>query len=123
MSADFPVFRLNSGYAFPLGAKPLPLEYQFLDENGAAIDMSIGTWTGQARAESKFGASTPANLGSGSVTVDTPTATVRYAWAEEDFATAGQFRLILWAGNGSTRVGSAVFEWSVVDAPGAAPTV
>ena len=121
--AELDVIKLNGGKAFPNGTKLSAISYQWLDENDDPIDLSTGTWTGQGRAEALDGGSAGAGLGTGGVSVDTANARATYVPHEDDFATAGRFRLIIWIGNGTTRYGSAVFEWQVADAPGADPSV
>ncbi len=116
------VIRLNGGKAQPLGSKPQAITYQWLDGDGDALDFTVSTWVGQARAEVVDGTE-PSNLGGGTVAVDAPSATATYSFHAEDFSEVGVFRLVIWAGNGTNRYGSVVFEWEVYDAPGAAPTV
>ncbi len=110
--------------SFPQGSIPIGLTYQFLDGDGAAIDMSTGTWTGEGKAEQLHVTSQPSPIpGAGAVVVTALTATVTYAFTVDDCLTVGRFQLVIWAGNGTNRVGSATFEWEVDDAPGALPTV
>jgi hypothetical protein len=121
--SELRVIRLNGSKSFPIGARPGGLSFQWLKDDGDPIDMSVGVWTGQARASALDGTAAPANLGDGVVAVDTDTATAVYSWHDDDFSVAGRFRIILWVGNGSERWGSTVFEYEVVDAPGDDPTV
>jgi len=123
MTAELRVHHINGDDAVPMGSKPLPIQHQFLDQNGDPVDMSVGTWTGQGRAEQLYVEDQPAGLGAGSVVVDDMLATATYPWVVADMATAGKFRIILWVGNGTLRFGSTVYEWDVADAPGAAPSV
>ena len=123
MSQDLDVKHINGQRALPKGSKPPPLVHQYLDEAGNPYDMSVGGWTGQGRAEQLHVASQPATIGTGSVIIDVPNATATYNWVVEDFLTIGRFRLIIWVGNGTQRLGSTVYEWDVADAPGADPTV
>lgn len=120
--AELNVIRLNGGKAYPKGAKPNSISYQWEEADGDPVDMTSGVWAGQARAEAVDGTAA-ADLGSGSIALNTGTATISYAWHTDDFAEVGVFRLILWAGNGTIRYGSAVFEWAVADSPGNDPTV
>lgn len=120
--AEPDVIKLNGGRAQPLDSKPQAISYQWKKGDGTALDFTIGTWTGQAKAEAVDGTA-PTNLGNGAVTVATSTATATYAFHADDFSTVGIFRLVIWVGNGINRYGSVVFEWEVYDAPGAAPTV
>ncbi len=110
--------------AFAQGSIPAGLTYQFLDGDGAAIDMATGTWTGQTKAEQLHTDTQPSPApGAGAVVVTAGTATVTYSFTADDCLTNGRFQLVIWAGNGTNRVGSPTFEWEVYDAPGALPTV
>lgn len=123
MSEQLVVKHINSERALAKNSKPVPLQHQFLDINGDPIDLSVGTWVGQARAEQLHVAVQPPNVGTGTCQVDALTATATYLWNAADFETIGRFRIILWIGNGTQRFGSTVYEWDVADAPGADPTV
>lgn len=120
--AELSVIRLNDGRAFPQGAKPSALEYQWLDNLGDPVDMSVGTWSVEAKAVAIQGTA-HADLAGGAPTLDTVNAAATYVWHDGDFLEIGVFRMILWAGNGSIRYGSEVFEWEVADAPGTPPSV
>lgn len=120
---ELDVYKINGNRALPKGSKPPALEYQYLDDVGDPIDISVGVWTGQGRAEQLHTDSQPTGIGEGSVTIDVVTATATYSWADEDFATVGRFILIIWIGNGQDRFGSVIFEWEVADSPGADPSV
>ena len=110
--------------AFPQGAIPAGLSFQFLDGDGAPADMTIGTWVAQGRGEQLHVDSQPAGtIGTGSAVVDDATSTGSYVWAADDCLTLGRFQLTIWAGNGANRYGSPTFEWEVYDAPGSLPTV
>lgn len=125
MSSELDVKHINGKRALPKGSLPPPIEHQFQDEEGAPYDMSVGSWSGQGRAEQLHleGAAQPANIGTGTVSIDVPSATATYNWVSADFTTVGRFRIIIWVGNGTQRLGSTVYEWDVADAPGADPTV
>jgi len=120
---DLVTKHIYGGKALAKGSKPFPLEHQFLDQFLEPIDLSVGVWVGQGRAEQLHVTDQPANIGTGTVTVDPVTAKATYVWVDADFATPGRFRLILYIGNGTLRHGSTVYEWDVSDAPGADPTV
>ncbi len=110
--------------AFPQGALPQGLSYQYLDGDGAPVDLTSGTWTGEAKAEQLHADSQPSPIpGGGAVGIDVPTAVATYTFTVDDSKTVGRFQLILWIGNGTNRLGSATFEWEVHDAPGTVPTV
>ena len=85
--------------------------------------MSNGVWQGEIKGEQLHVTAQPPNQFGGAVSVNTTTSTVTYTWGAADFLTVGRFRIILWAGNSTNRVGSAVFEYHVTDAPGGTPTV
>jgi hypothetical protein len=123
MTTELRVKHINGDAALPKGAKPDPIVHQFLDQNGDPVDMSVGTWTGQGRAEQLWVEAQPPNIGTGSVVVNDVEATATYTWHSADFGTEGKFRLIIWVGNGTVRYGSTVYEWDVADAPGADPSV
>ena len=110
--------------AFAQGSIPTGLSYQFLDGDGAALDMSSGTWTGEGEAEQLHVTTQPSPApGAGAVAVAALTATATYAFTADDCLTVGRFQLTIWVGNSTNRVGSATFEWEVYDAPGALPSV
>ena len=110
--------------AFPAGSIPLGLTYQFLDGDGAAINMTVGTWTGEAKAEQLHVDAQPSPApGGGAVVVTSGTATVTYSFTVDDCKTVGRFQLTIWTGNGTNRVGSTTFECEVYDAPGVLATV
>lgn len=126
MPDDLLVKHINGERALPALSIPPSLEHQFLDADGDPYDLTTGTWNGQGRAEKislDEGESQPADIGTGTTTIDIPTATAQYDWVIQDFTTPGRFRIILWIGNGTQRFGSTVYEWDVSNAPGADPTV
>ena len=109
--------------AFPTDSIPLSINYQYKEGQGTSLDLSTGTWTGEAACEQLYVTDQPSNIGSGSVTIVTETAIATYDFVAEDFATVGIFELIIWIGNGANREGSKVFRYEVFDAPGSAPIV
>lgn len=124
IGSELDVKHINGGRALPKLSRPPGLAHQFLKEDGTPYDMSIGVWTGQGRAEQLHVASQPALIGTGTVVVDAVLAIASYSWiATADFGTIGRFRIVLWVGNGTERLGSTIYEWDVADAPGADPTV
>ncbi len=120
--AEPKVVRLNGGKAYPKDTKPGAISYTWLKADGSVVDMTSGTWTGQGKAEAIDGTAA-ANLGTGSVSVDTGAAKATYSFHADDFKNIGVFRLIIWVGNTTIRYGSVIFEWEVSDAPGSDPTV
>lgn len=123
MTKELAVKHINGGLALALGSRPPSIEHQFLDQNGDPVDLNSGTWVGEFKAEQLHVESQPVGLGGGSISINVPLAAATYDWADEDFATIGRFRGIIWIGNGSQRYGSTVYEWDVADAPGDNPTV
>lgn len=126
MSEELDVKHINGGRALPKNSRPPAIEHQFLDDPtvlGEPFDMSVGSWTGQARAEQLHVSSQPVGIGLGAVVVNPVTAKATYSWVDADFATEGRFWLVIWVGNGTQRLGSTIYEWDVSDAPGADPTV
>lgn len=126
MSEELDVKHINGGRALPQNSRPPAIEHQYLDETttlGEPYDMSVGVWAGQARADQLHVDAQPANIGTGVVVVNPVTAKATYQWVDADFITVGRFRIIIWVGNGTERLGSTVYEWDVSDAPGIAPTV
>jgi len=113
---------INLG-VFPLGSIPETIEYQFLDGDGAVVDLASGVWTAEVTGEQLEVTSQPIGLYGGTAAVDDVTATVSYAWDPDDFTIVGRFRLVIWTGNGTNRLGTPVYEYRVIDAPGDAPTV
>lgn len=110
--------------AFPQGAIPAGLSFQFLDGDGDPADMSVGSWSAEAEGEQLHVDSQPVpGIGTGSAIVNAGDSTGQYAWAADDCLTVGRMQLIIWAGNTINRYGSPTFEWEVYDAPGSLPTV
>jgi len=116
------VIRLNGGKAYPKDTKPGFISYTWLKADGSVIDMTSGVWTGEGKAGAIDGTAA-ANLGTGSVVIDTAAAEATYSFVADDFKNIGVFRLIIWVGNTIIRYGSVIFEWEVSDAPGDDPTV
>lgn len=108
---------------FPTDSIPLSINYQYKDAQGDSLDLSTGTWTGEAACEQLYVEAQPGSIGTGTVTVVADTAIATYDFVAADFATVGTFELIIWIGNGTNREGSKVFRYEVFDAPGSAPVV
>lgn len=118
---NIPVIQLE---AFPLGSIPPMISHTFYQGDGSTItDLSAGVWTAEATSEALDGVTADEDLGEGTAAIDTDTAVITYAWHAGDFLVTGRFRMVLWTGNGTNRIGSHIFEWTVEDAPGDAPTV
>lgn len=102
---------------YVVGEKPPPLEYSFLDSNGAAIDLSGY----QARFVYKEADSAAVTV---NASVSTPlSGTVEYVWAGTEFATPGHYQAEFWAGNGTNRYASYVMVFQVRDSVGPVPSI
>lgn len=99
------------------GEIPAPLEYQFLDSDGLAINI-----TGYA---ARFIYTPP---GAAAVTV-TATVTdgvngkVTYTWTGAELVLAGRYSGEVWIGNGVQRFASLRITWSVRHALGTVPVI
>lgn len=97
---------------FTLGEKPEPLQITIQDFDGTAV--SLVGYTAKFVIESVD--QTVSGISSGVSEIITPASGVtRYTWAAADFTTAGFYRGQMWAGNGTYRYASDVFEWFVRD--------
>ena len=102
---------------YVMGEKPAPLTYQFLDSDGAAINLT--GYTAKFSYQEHDGVATVANA-----TVSDPTAgKVQYTFAGTEFATAGRYRAEFWAGNGTNRFASVDILFNVAVSVGAAPSI
>jgi hypothetical protein len=102
---------------YVVGEKPPPLEYSFLDSNGAAIDLS--GYTAKFVCKEADSAAVTVNA-----TVTTPlSGTVEYVWDGTEFATPGSYRAEFWAGNGTNRYASLVMTFQVRSPVGPVPNI
>jgi len=93
---------------------PPPLQITFKDCNSTIIDLS--GYTPKFEIIRLDGAD-PGNLGLGNSTIIAPPTDgiTQYQWADTDFQTAGMYRGVMWAANGTLRYASIFFEWFVRD--------
>lgn len=102
---------------YVVGEKPPPLEYSFLDSNGAPIDL--------AGYQAKFvykEADSPSSTVN--ATVSQPAfGTVEYVWDGTEFATAGHYQAEFWAGNGTNRYASLILVFQVRGSIGPVPNI
>lgn len=98
---------------FSIGEKPEPLQITIQDYNGTAINLTGYTATFIIEAVDQ----TVSSLGGGTSSIPTPASGItQYIWHANDFLTAGLYRAQMWAGNGTYRYASKIFEWFVQDA-------
>ncbi len=104
---------------FAQGEVPPPIEHQFLDFDGNAVDISTGTITFNL-------VRIPAGLlalgtGAKGLVTDGTDGKANYTWVTNDMNEAGFFQGQMWAAKGTNRYASDVFEYNVYDGPGTAP--
>lgn len=102
---------------YVVGEKPSPLVYQFLDANGAAIN--ITGYTAKFQYQERDGAAVVA-----SATIsDGPNGKAQYTFTGNEFTTAGHYRAQFWAGNGTNRYASVDIIFDVALPVGTAPSI
>lgn len=95
---------------FVVGEKPDPIEYQFLDVDGAAMDLTayLATFTVRERCADQPSVD--------NVPADVTTATegrVTYSWTGTEFPTPGHYTAEIWVGNNAQRYASVLIEFDV----------
>jgi len=102
---------------FVVGEKPAPLDYQFLDANGAVIN--ITGWSAEWHIQERYGA--PVIL---TATIsDGPNGKVRHTFTGTEFATPGSYTGQFWVGNGTNRYASTAIKFTVAAAIGTVPSI
>lgn len=101
------------------GEKPADLEYQFLDANGTAVDLS--GYTG-AKFQFQEHDSAAATVSNATIT-SASNGKVAYTFTGSEFATAGRYRAQFWVGNGVHRLASVDIYFSVVTSVGSVPAI
>jgi hypothetical protein len=102
---------------YVMGEKPAPLTYQFLDSDGAPINLT--GYTAKFSYQEHDGAATVANAA-----VSSPTdGKVTYTFTGTEFATAGRYRAEFWAGNGTNRFASVDITFNVAVSVGPVPSI
>lgn len=92
---------------------PAPLQITFKDCNGTVIDLTGYSLDFQII---RLDATTPSGVPAGNSTaVDAANGVTQYEWDAVDFQTAGMYRGVMWAANGTLRYASIFFEWFVRD--------
>lgn len=101
------------------GEKPSDLEYQFLDSNGVAVDLS-----GYNAATFQFQEHDAAAATVGTATVSSPSSgKVTYTFTGTEFATPGRYRAQFWVGNGVHRLTSVDIYFNVMTPVGTVPAI
>lgn len=102
---------------YVIGEKSQPLEYQFLDANGAILN--ITGFTAKFNYTERDGVAVTA-----AATVPTGTdGKARYTFTGTDFATAGHYRAAFIVGNGVSRYESVEIHFDVSIGVGAMPVI
>lgn len=106
--------------AFAAGAIPPPIEHQYLDFDGLAVDLT-GFTTLSMNIEASPTVS--GTLGGGTIEfkTDGTDGWVVYTWVVDDMAEPSGYVGQMWASNGTNRYESDLFIYSVYDGPGDAP--
>lgn len=102
---------------YVIGEKPSPLEYQFLDSNGAAIN--ITGFTAKFNYQEHDGIAVSANA----TISDGPGGKARYTFLGTEFATAGHYRAAFIVGNGTNRYESVEINFDVSIGVGPMPSI
>lgn len=108
--------------SFVVGEVPPPLEYQFLDADGAAIDLTGFTVVTFQWSEYVQGQFVNPVIESG--TVSAPLlGQVTYVWDGDEFAAPGEHAGIFYVNNGTVQYASILILWQVCLPIGTPPTV
>lgn len=105
---------------FVLGEKQPPLEYVFLNSEGAAIDLT--GYTAKFVHREKDQAIADAVTGDAIIAAPLE-GLVTYAWAGTEYPAAGSYIGEFWAGNGTLRFASSRITWQVRSPVGPVPSV
>lgn len=102
---------------FVVGEIPAPLQYQFLDQNGSAINV-----TGYA-ARFIYRPPTGIAVDVAATVTDGPNGLVTYVWTGTEFALTGRYHAEMWIGNGVQRFASDRITWIVRSPIGSVPNI
>jgi hypothetical protein len=109
--------KITISEAFVIGEKPSPLTYQFLDANGAVINLT--GFTAKFNYQERDGVASTLNA-----TVSDPAnGKVTYTWTGTEFATAGNYRAAFIVGNGTNRYESVEINFGVSVGVGPMPNI
>jgi hypothetical protein len=106
--------------SFVVGEVPPPLEYQFLDADGAAIDLTGFTVVTFQWASLVQGQFVDPVVETGTVT-DAVNGEVTYVWDGDEFAAPGEHAGMFFVNDGTTQYASVLITWQVCLAVGTAP--
>lgn len=102
---------------YVMGEKPAPLTYQFLDSDGAPINLT--GYTAKFSYQEHDGTATVSNA----TVSDGPNGKAQYTWTGAEFPTAGRYRAEFWVGNGTNRFASVDIVFDVALPVGAVPSI
>ena len=105
---------------FTVGEIPDPLEYQFLDYNGAA--MPISGYSATFTVREKY-ASTPIIDNAVATVTDAAEGKVTYVWTGTAFEDQGHYYAEFWIGNTVQRYASELITFDVHDSQGTVPPI
>lgn len=108
--------------SFVVGEVPAPLEYQFLDADGVAINLTGFTAVTFQWATHVQGQFVNPVTETGSVT-DAVNGKVTYVWDGDEFAAPGPHVGMFFANNGTVQYASILVTWNVCLPVGTPPTV
>jgi hypothetical protein len=109
--------------SFVVGEVPPPLEYQFLDADGAAINLTgftVVRFQWAALIQGQF--VDPVVETTGSVS-DAVTGRVTYPWDGDEFDAPGEYAGIFYVNNGTVQYASILVTWQVCLSIGTPPAV
>lgn len=108
--------------SFVVGEVPAPLEYQFLDADGVAINLTGFTTVRFQWSEVIQGQFVLPVVETGSVT-DAVNGKVTYVWDGDELDAAGEYAGIFFVNDGTTQYASILITWHVCLSIGTPPTV
>jgi hypothetical protein len=106
--------------SFVTGEVPLPLEYQFLDADGAPIDLTGFNVATFQWGEYVRGGFVDAIVRTAAITAPV-TGQVTYAWEGDEFDRPGEYAAIFFVNDGTTQYASILITWQVCLAVGIPP--
>jgi hypothetical protein len=108
--------------SFVTGEVPPPLEYQFLDADGVAIDLTgftVATFQWGEYVHGGF-----ADAVTETATVSAPaTGHVTYVWDGDELDSPGEYAAVFFVNDGTTQYASILITWQVCLAVGVPPVV
>ena len=108
--------------SFVVGEVPPPLEYQFLDADGVAIDLTGFTVVTFQWSEYTQGQFVNPVVETGTVT-DAAQGRVTYVWDGDEFSAPGEHAGIFYVNDGTVQYASILITWHVCLTIGTPPSV